>query len=182
MKAALTLFLSAFFSLSLHASEMDQAINAINNLNNMNNLERAEKVVHSAVKPLRKREKSIVYSTFGWKLISKSEYVRAEHYFRKAGRYNDKSYEVIGLAIALLNQEKYRASIEVLDNMLNKESDPLNIPKRYRESANYVLGVNYYQLNKLNKACLHWGVAYQVRKRKSEKGSYGQKSRQKIKQ
>lgn len=162
-----------------YASEMGRAIDAINQLSDTDKI---EEIVRQSAKGMERWEKVIVYSNFGWKLNSAGEYKRAEKYFRKSRRYNPKQYEVIGLAISLFNQGKYRASLKVVEALMQKEAEGLLIPKVHKESALYVLGINHQQLKRPKRACSDWKSSYQVRGKGSDKHSYGRKSLKAFKQ
>ncbi len=173
IKSVYALLLLIPLTLPVHADPLEDALQAINQIKDMR---KAGKVVRKVTKGLQRWEKSIVYSTLGWKFNAEGEYKKAEKYFRKAYKTSDKHYEVIGIAIALFNQEKYKTSLKVINDMLKREDPEHVIPKEFKESANYVLGINHLQLKKRKKACSYWERSYAIRGKKSEEDSYGAKS------
>ncbi|MBT3473144.1 MAG: hypothetical protein HOL04_04545 [Gammaproteobacteria bacterium] len=179
MKLIAVTTLLLLHTLSANGSEMGTAVDAINEWNDIHKI---EKVVRKLSKELQEWEKALVYSNFGWRLLREGEYKQAEKYFRKSARYNEKSYEVIGLALSLFNQGRYNASLKVVQKMLEKEGREQIIPKAYKESAHYLLGINYLQLKQKRRACNHWRSSSQIRKKQSSKDSYQEKSLQEMRQ
>ena len=162
----------------VYGNPLGEALDAVEALKDLDNASRSARTISSG---LEDWEKSIVYASLGWKLNSEKEYKQAEKVFRKARKLSGNHYEVIGIAIAQFNQGKYKRSLKTIQKMLKRDQRSA-VPKAYKESANYVLGINYQQLDKLAQACIHWDRSYRLTIRKSDPNSYGMKSYNLIRQ
>ncbi len=173
----LLLLLALPFS-HVSANTLGEALAAVKSLQD---LDQASHVVARFSDTLEEWEQAIVYTSLGWKLNAEERYRQAEKAFRRGRKLSGKHYEVIGIAIAQFNQKKYKRSLKTIQSML-KRDEKHPVPKSYKESANYILGINYQELNKLRLACIHWDRAYRLTIRKSDLDSHGMKSYKLIQQ
>jgi tetratricopeptide (TPR) repeat protein len=174
----LSLLLSTLLLKSAYGNALGEALEAVEKVQN---LSKAQQIARQASAGLEDWEKSIVYDALGWRLNREKEYKLAERSFRKARKLSGNHYEVIGIAIALFNQGRYDDSLKTLKKMLKRDSRSA-VPKAIKEAANYVLGINYQQLERLPQACIHWDRSFRLTIRKSDPNSYGIKSRQLIRE